>query len=942
MADLFISYSRQSDTEFVDRLTAALAVRGQDVWVDRTGIFPSSPFLPEIEQAILEAHAFAFVISPSSVASDYCRAELDRATGLGKRIVPILAIATASESIPPELAELQFFSFTDFQTGGREDEGGFERQVDRLVEVLSTDIESLHLQTRLLTQSSRWAQQNEDRSLLLRGRELDAAERWLDAQNAQGRLVLPDQQRLVRESRRASSRRQRGSIGTASVIAIAMALLAVFALVQRGQAVHQSNVALGRALAAESVAASTSNVTNQGLLGLEAYTHSETAQARSALVGAAEEPLETTLPASLGEVNGVAYDPKANLLATASARGAALWSTRSDEMQGQPFDAGQQVNWVAFSPGGAVIATALSNGTVALFKVSSHKSDGILEANGSPVTSVAFAPDGFAVAGVTFNGTIFLWNLATGKSNYVSVGSGRGLLSVAFSHDGSTLAVGGDFAVENVDGYDGFVDIYPISLQSPKTFVMEDVTIHNLAFSPNGRIVAVTADNNHVLLLNPLDDKQIGQIQLAGEGQAVAFNRSGSLVATGDTQGSVQLWKTSSFEEVGAPMEDGSIVYGLDFSADGASLASGDLAGNVLVWTTTGRPPQAQAVGGPGVLQLSISSDSKLLATVNDDGSVTVRSLSSRKRPLQLPALGAPLSTAAFAPRDANLLAIGDLAGDVFLYDTRSGQFIPHRGEGSAANDLVFSHDDRYLAVGHANGNVALWELKSERVVANLRAPEVSGGVTAMAFSPDSKELVVAFQNIGMEAFHPGAPHQDGTPVQSDEHVYSLAFSPNSTTLAAGDVNGNVELYAGPDLRSNGSLPGDGSKINGVAISPDGDTLATMDKDGNFRLWDLHTRQQLGSVVRTGSVGVGITLNGAVLGSPGVDVGISFAPNGDFLATAGQAGAVVWPSLLWSTDVEGFHHDLCPRLAQNLTRVQWKQYVSGQPYDQTCTRYPVG
>ena len=105
-----------------------------------------------------------------------------------------------------------------------------------------------------------------------------------------------------------------------------MALLAVFALVQRGQAVHQSNVALGRALAAESVAASTSNVTNQGLLGLEAYTHSETAQARSALVGAAEEPLETTLPASLGEVNGVAYDPKANLLATASARGAALSS----------------------------------------------------------------------------------------------------------------------------------------------------------------------------------------------------------------------------------------------------------------------------------------------------------------------------------------------------------------------------------------------------------------------------------------------------------------------------------------------------------------------------------------------------------------------------------------------------------------------------------------
>jgi len=296
LSDVFISYSRQSDTEFVDRLSAALGARGQEVWVDRSGIFPSSPWRPEIEQAILEAHSFVFVISPSSVASDYCRAELDRATNLGKRIVPILASVTPLESIPSELASLHFLSFTDDQVPAQDEGDEFERQVDRLVEVLSTDIESLHLQTRLLTQSSRWTEHNEDRSLLLRGRELDAAERWLDAQNAQGRLVLPDQQRLVRESRRASTRRQRGSIGTASVIAIAMALLAVFALIQRGEAVRQSNFSLGRALAAESVAAASSNVTTQGLLGLEAYGHGETIQARSALIGAAEEPLERTLP----------------------------------------------------------------------------------------------------------------------------------------------------------------------------------------------------------------------------------------------------------------------------------------------------------------------------------------------------------------------------------------------------------------------------------------------------------------------------------------------------------------------------------------------------------------------------------------------------------------------------------------------------------------------
>jgi TIR domain len=90
MADVFISYSRQRDSEFVDRLSVALAQRDQEVWVDRSDIFPSSAWRPELEQAILEAHAVVFVISPESVVSEYCLAELDHAISLGKRIVPLL------------------------------------------------------------------------------------------------------------------------------------------------------------------------------------------------------------------------------------------------------------------------------------------------------------------------------------------------------------------------------------------------------------------------------------------------------------------------------------------------------------------------------------------------------------------------------------------------------------------------------------------------------------------------------------------------------------------------------------------------------------------------------------------------------------------------------------------------------------------------------------
>lgn len=926
MSDVFISYSRQSDIEFVDRLSAALEARGQEVWVDRAGIFPSSPWRPEIEQAILEAHAFVFVISPSSVASDYCRAELDRATELGKRIVPILASPTPLASIPPELAALHFLSFIDDQQSP-EVGGAFERQVDRLVEVLSTDIESLHLQTRLLTQASRWTLQKEDRSLLLRGRELDASERWLDEQNAQGRLILPNQQRLVRESRRAATRRQRGSVGTATVIAIAMALLAVFAFVQRAQAVHQSNIAFGRQLAAESVAESNSSVTEQVLLGLEAYAHSDTTQARSALVGAAEEPLETTLPATIGEVNGVAYDAKGHLLATASVHGAALWSTTTDEMQGRPFDAGIQVNGVAFNPQGTVLATALNNGTVALFTVSSHARDGTLRGDGSFVTAEAFAPDGQLLAGVTSHGTVFLWNLATGRSINASVGSNAGLTSVAFSPDGTTLAVGGNVDVNSGDGVNGFVNIYPTLLESPQTFTEVGNPVDTVAFAPNGRTLAVAGQSTHVILLNPSDLKQSDRyIQLASPGQAVAFDPSGNLLATSDSQGSVQLWNASSLDEVGPPMEDGSIVYGLAFSPDGASVASGDFAGNVLVWTTTGLPPLAKALGGVPVFQLTINSDSKLLATANQDGSVDIRTLSKPSPPFRLAAQNTALTSAVFAPRNAALLAIGESSGNIALYNTTSRRSTILRGGGSSVNDAVFSPDGEYLAAGYANGRVALWGLKSKRITATFAVNASAGGVTTMAFSPAGNKLAVGYESSGIVLFEPEDPHRAGIPVRADEALYSLAFNATGTVLAASDGLGNVELYDVADLRPNGYLPGDGGTIYGLAISPNGQTLATMDENGNLHLWDLSTRQPLGWFVSTGSAGLDV----------------AFAPDGGVLATTGQGGTILWPSLLWSTNSQRFSADLCPRLGQNLTTIQWNQEVPAQPYHRTCAKYPGG
>ena len=42
----------------------------------------------------------------------------------------------------------------------------------------------------------------------------------------------------------------------------------------------------------------------------------------------------------------------------------------------------------------------------------------------------------------------------------------------------------------------------------------------------------------------------------------IAFNPSGTLIATGDSRGIVRLWDPSTLQQVGPAMGDGSIVYG--------------------------------------------------------------------------------------------------------------------------------------------------------------------------------------------------------------------------------------------------------------------------------------------------------------------------------------------------------------------------------------------
>ena len=86
---LFLSYSRD-DKAYVYELWRALRDRAHhDAWIDQR-IVPAQDWWETILKNIETCETFIYLMTPKSVESIYCRAELTYALALNKPILPIM------------------------------------------------------------------------------------------------------------------------------------------------------------------------------------------------------------------------------------------------------------------------------------------------------------------------------------------------------------------------------------------------------------------------------------------------------------------------------------------------------------------------------------------------------------------------------------------------------------------------------------------------------------------------------------------------------------------------------------------------------------------------------------------------------------------------------------------------------------------------------------
>ena len=312
----------------------------------------------------------------------------------------------------------------------------------------------------------------------------------------------------------------------------------------------------------------------------------------------------------LGEV----FSPDGGILYTAGLDAAAIiWDVAGDRRLGQPFSTNLS-NPCEFepafevSPDGRIAAIGTRDGRVDLINAQTLRPIRSFEAfersplrvgppGYLPCPTVAFSRSGDLLAVEGGVGGVGIWDVESGRR----LGPLLRAQQTGWTHDILALAFGPNDLLAAAD-VEGTVRIWDMARRE---LVYRPLHLPGLvvgvAFSPDGSQLAIPFGAeleapDGVEIRDVRSGERIARLRSASDVHQVAFSPDGRLLAGSQPEGGVVLWETDGWEQVGQPPAlSGANTAALDFSPDGRTLATSYDDGTVVLLDVESQ----QAVGSP-------------------------------------------------------------------------------------------------------------------------------------------------------------------------------------------------------------------------------------------------------------------------------------------------------------------------------------------------------
>lgn len=266
--------------------------------------------------------------------------------------------------------------------------------------------------------------------------------------------------------------------------------------------------------------------------------------------------------------------------------------------------------------------------------------------------------------------------------------------------------------------------------------------IRCMAFSPDGKFLAVAEDNVHLYDVSGEAPKEIGVLKSKiGLGiRSIAFSPDGKKLAFGGADNTVRVWDVASQTEVTQVKEHKGDVRSVAFSPDGKMLATGSNDRTVFLWDVAddGKLTEKAVVkaadkDASAISSVAFAQKGKVLVTAGTNGALRTYSIDKTVKQTGLLKAKESFSDATvFSSPDGKMWGITNRK-EVYLMTATgvgAGSLVGHKEN---VVDAAYSPDGKLIASAGRDGTLHVWTLATKMPKITKERPSK---FTSVAWAP--------------------------------------------------------------------------------------------------------------------------------------------------------------------------------------------------------------